>query len=85
MEIKGRTALITGGASGLGMATAQSVARAGGNVVEVWRKGPSRSTEREEKGLDPLSGRGALRDLAERGTSAVFLAFKAPGRPFAKS
>jgi NAD(P)-dependent dehydrogenase (short-subunit alcohol dehydrogenase family) len=35
MEILGRTALVTGGASGLGAATARSVHGAGGNVVLV--------------------------------------------------
>lgn len=33
MEIKGNTALITGGASGLGRATTETVIKAGGNVV----------------------------------------------------
>ncbi len=33
MDIAGRTALVTGGASGLGAATARMVHGAGGNVV----------------------------------------------------
>ena len=35
MEIKNSTFIVTGGASGLGAATARSIAAAGGNVVIV--------------------------------------------------
>ncbi len=50
MEIKGRTALITGGASGLGMEVARSVTRAGGNAVVL--------DVQDEKGRALASGLG---------------------------
>lgn len=54
--MQGKTALITGGASGIGLAIAESFSRAGANVVIA--------------DLDPRAGESALRKLEKLGSAA---------------
>jgi len=73
-ELKGRTALVTGGASGIGLATATLLARAGARVAINFLPGDGRGVEAVAR----LAGEGfavseAPGDVAEPGAAAAMV------------
>ena len=89
MEIPGRTFLVTGGGSGLGLATARMLAGAGANVVAADLKGESDTNARfvETDVTDEASVGAAVQAALESGPlhgivncAGVAIAEKALGR-----
>ena len=54
-KVRGKTALVTGGASGIGAATAKALAQAGANVIIT-----DLNQEAGEKYVEALAGEGLL-------------------------
>ncbi|MBU6297574.1 MAG: SDR family oxidoreductase [Alphaproteobacteria bacterium] len=64
IDLKGRRALITGGDSGLGAATAKSLAQAGADIAVVYRDGPE-NAEKVAAAATAFGGRTAIVRLAD--------------------
>ncbi len=64
IDLKGRTALITGGESGLGAATAKSLAEAGADVAITYHAGPQ-AAEAVIAAAKAYGGRGEIVHLAD--------------------
>ncbi len=76
MRIDGQAAIVTGGASGLGLATARMLAAAGARVALL-----DVDAERVAAAAEPLNGRGIVCDVADAGSAeqAVAAARQAHG------
>lgn len=64
MHLKGKTALVTGSTSGIGLGIAKALAAAGANLV-INGFGEAEAIEAERKGLEQSSGGRALYDAAD--------------------
>ncbi|PKP98970.1 MAG: 3-hydroxybutyrate dehydrogenase [Alphaproteobacteria bacterium HGW-Alphaproteobacteria-13] len=64
MHLKGKTALVTGSTSGIGLGIARALAAAGANLV-INGFGDADAIETERKGLEELSGGKAIHDAAD--------------------
>ena len=64
VDLKGRRALITGGDSGLGAATAKSLAQAGADIAIAYRDGPE-AAQKVAKAAEEFGGKVAIARLAD--------------------
>jgi NAD(P)-dependent dehydrogenase (short-subunit alcohol dehydrogenase family) len=70
IDLKGRRALITGGDSGLGAATAKSLAQAGADIAIAYRDGPE-AAEGVAASARPYGVKVSIARLADAAASAI--------------
>src|SRR6266540_1014764 len=78
LGLKGRTALVCGASSGLGLATAEALAAEGANVTMFARRRDV--LEREADRIGALAVRGDVTLPSELGPSGITINCVAPGR-----